>query len=288
MPNFDDLNSGADLDGIDFSQFDFDREDLGDPDFGGVDPEQAEGLPPPVLQAIRLRHQITLVQQRSVASNADSFVFRSSDGTFRTPDGEVVPSNVTRSAADVALKSSRERVEKLTRQLRDGEITLGRWQREMMNEIKDAHINMGSLAKGGYEQMGQADYGRVGRILRDEYEYLNNFAQQIADGDVPLDGKAVNRAGMYVDSARGTHHRVERLEMQKRGFNQEKNILGVAEHCPECVELTTRGDDGWVPNGTLPEIGDRICLANCKCQVVYRRTFPGEAVDPEPFPGNQA
>lgn len=277
------------LDDIDFSQFDFDREDLGTSNFEreGIDEEQAQNLPPSVLGLIRQRHRIELIQKNSIASNADEFVFRQSDGTYRTLDEDIVPSRVVRHAADEALSTSRERVEDLTRQLRDGDIRLQKWQREMMQEIKDANVNMGSLAKGGYDEMGQSDWGRVGNRVRQEYEYLRNFAQQIADGDIPLDGRAVNRAGMYVDSARQTHHRIERIEMQKRGYNQEKNILGIAEHCPECVELTTRGDDGWVPTGTLPEVGNRLCLSNCKCQVIYRRTTPGEAVDPEPFPGNQ-
>ena len=275
------------VDEIDFSKLPFDEEDLGTSDFA-IDPEQAQNLPPSVLRVLRQRHRIRLIQKNSIASNADEFVFRESDGTYRTLDEDVVPSQVIRLAADEGLANSRERVEDLTRQLRDGEIRLGRWQREMMDEIKDAHMNMASIAKGGYEQMGQTDWGRVGGRVSQEYEYLRNFAQQIADEDIPLDGRAVNRAGMYVDSARQTHHRTERLEMQKRGYNQEKNILGVAEHCPECVELTTRGDNGWVPNGTLPEIGNRQCLSNCKCQVVYRRTTPGEAIDPEPFPGDQA
>lgn len=264
-----------------------DPSEVGTVGFKGIDPEQARNLDSETLQALRNEHKITLVQKYNIASRADEFYFRSSDGTYRTPDGDVIPSRVTRDAADVALRQSRERVEDLTGSLRDGDIPLSRWQREMMDEIKDAHVNMGSLAKGGYKQMGQADWGRVGGIVRDEYEYLRGFAEQIEDGDVPLDGRAINRAGMYVDSARGTHHRIERIEMQKRGYNQEKNILGVAEHCDECVALTTRGDNGWVPIDTLPEIGQRICLANCKCRVVYRRTAPGEAVDPEPFPGNQ-
>jgi hypothetical protein len=260
---------------------------IGDPDFSGVDPEQAASLSSALLQALRKQHQMRLLERFSIANSTDTFVFRESDGTYRTLDEDIVPSRVSRGALDSALDDAADTVEDLTTSLRDGEITLSRWQREMMDEIKSAHMNAASLAKGGYKQMGPEDWGRVGGRVQREYEFLRNFAQQIDDEEVPLDGRAVNRAKMYVQGSRQTHHRVERIEMQKRGYNQEKNILGVAEHCSECVELTTRGDDGWVPNGTLPEIGTRICLGNCKCQIVYRRTTPGEAVDPEPFPGNQ-
>lgn len=274
------------LEDIDFSDLPFDRSALGDRGFS-IDPKQARALPSEVLAALRARHRLRLIQKFRVASDADRFVFRESDGTYRTLEGRIVPSHVIRLAADEGIQSSRTYVETLTRQLRDGDIPLSRWQQEMMQEIKDAHLNMASIAKGGYQQMGPADFERVQQTVRQEYEYLRNFAQQISEGEVALDGRAVSRAGMYVDASRQTHHRVERLEMQKRGYNQERNILGVAEHCPECVELSNRGDDGWVPSGTLPEIGNRQCRSNCKCQIVYRSTTPGEAVDPTPFPGNQ-
>lgn len=265
-----------------------DPSSLGELGFEGIDPEQASRLSSAELQAIRQRHQLTLLQKYRVASTADQFFFRASDGTYRTPDEDIIPSRVVRGALDVALDRASEEVADLTTSLRDGDITLSKWQREMMDQVKAANMNAASLAKGGYGQMGSEDWGRVGGRVRREYEFLRNFAQQIDEGEVPLDGRAVNRAKMYVQGSRQTFHRTERLEMQKRGYNQEKNILGVAEHCSECVALTTRGDDGWVPIGTLPEIGTRICLGNCKCRIIYRRTTPGKAVDPEPFPGNQA
>lgn len=265
-----------------------DPEKVGTEQFTGIDPQQAESLSPTELRALRQAHKLELIQEYTVGSRADEFVFRASDGTYRTLDEDIVPSRVVRGALDVALDSAADEVEDLTTSLRDGDIRLSKWQREMMDQIKAANMNAASLAKGGYGQMGPEDWGRVGGRVQDEYEYLRNFASQIDEGEVPLDGRAVNRAKMYVQGSRQTFHRTERLEMQKRGYNQEKNILGVAEHCDECVALTTRGDQGWVPIGTLPEIGTRICLGNCKCRIIYRRTSPGEAVDPEPFPGDQA
>lgn len=265
-----------------------DPSQIGSPDFAGVDPEQARTLTPTELRALRKAHQSRLIQQFAIASRADEFVFRASDGTYRTLDEDIVPSRVVRGALDTALDNAADDVANLTTSLRDGDIPLSKWQREMMEQTKNAHMNAASLAKGGYGQMGPEDWGRVGGRVQREYEFLRNFARQIDEGEVPLDGRAVSRAKMYVQGARQTFHRTERLEMQKRGYAQEKNILGVAEHCPECVALTSRGDDGWVPIGTLPEIGTRQCLGNCKCRIIYRRPPAGEAISAEPFPGDQA
>lgn len=277
-----------DLSDEELREMGIDPEKVGTTQFTGIDPEQAESLSSAELRALRQAHKLELIQEYTVGSRADEFVFRASDGTYRTLDEDIVPSRVVRGALDVALDSAADEVEDLTTSLRDGDIRLSKWQREMMDQIKGANMNAASLAKGGYGQMGPEDWGRVGGRVQDEYEYLRNFASQIDEGDIPVDGRAVNRAKMYVQGSRQTFHRTERLEMQKRGYNQEKNILGVAEHCDECVALTTRGNQGWVPIGTLPEIGTRTCLGNCKCRIIYRRTSPGEAVDPEPFPGDQA
>lgn len=188
---------------------------------------------------------------------------------------------VVRSALDKAIEESQEEVAELTVRLQEGEISLARWQQSMARALKDAHLNAGALTKGGFENLSQRDFGQIGGRIRDELEYLRGFVEDIEDGAQNLDGSAIRRAKMYPGKARKTHHKLHRREMQKIGYNQEKNVLGIAEHCSECVELTTRGDDGWVPNGTLTPIGDRTCLSNCKCSIQYRRT---ETTDPDKFP----
>jgi HPt (histidine-containing phosphotransfer) domain-containing protein len=195
---------------------------------------------------------------------------------------EAVEDRQVRAALDEAIDSAQDDVRALTQQLVDGDISLARWQQSMAQAVKDAHLNAGALTKGGFDNLSQADFGQIGGRIRDELEYLRGFAQDIENGAQRLDGTALRRSEMYMGKARKTHHKLHRKEMQKIGYNQERNVLGVAEHCEECVALTNRGDaDGWVPNGTLTPIGDRICLSNCKCTIEYRTT---ETTDPSRFP----
>jgi len=214
-------------------------------------------------------------------NRGESFAYSEETRRFLDSTGESVEDRVVRSALDEAIKEAQEEVAELTVRLQEGELSLAEWQQSMARSVKDAHLNAGSLVKGGFDNLDQRDFGQIGGRIRDELEYLQGFADDIEDGTQPIDGSAIRRAKMYPGKARKTHHKIHRREMQKIGYNQERNVLGIAEHCSECLELSNRGDNGWVPNGTLTPIGDRICLSNCKCTVEYRRT---ETTDPEKFP----
>lgn len=236
-----------------------------------ADPSSDERRPPPP----------SLLSPFIGSERGESFTYSRETKRFVDAAGEGVEDRVVRSALDEALEEAADEVAKLTTRLADGEMSLARWQQSMARHVKDAHLNAGALTKGGWDELTQRDFGQIGGRIREELEYLQGFAEDIEDGAQALDGSAIRRARMYPKKARKTHHKLHRREMQKIGYNQEKNVLGIAEHCSECIELTTRGDNGWVPNGTLTPIGDRICLSNCRCSVKYRRT---ETTDPDKFP----
>lgn len=81
-------------------------------------------------------------------------------------------------------------------------------------------------------------------------------------------GKLAARMGLYVGRAWLTQELVRQGLHVLLGYAWERNILGDAEHCAECVEATLRG---WVPIGTLPRIGARLCMVNCRCTMRFAR-----------------
>jgi ferredoxin len=137
----------------------------------------------------------------------------------------------------------------------------------MAREIKSAHLASAALAKGGFAQMAPADYGRVGARLKEQYRFLNRFASQIESGQQGLNGQLPIRSEMYIQAARATYHATERREMEQRGVEEERSILGAADHCPDCLQ---EADKDWQLIGTLIPIGDRICLTRCACVFDYR------------------
>lgn len=174
-----------------------------------------------------------------------------------------------RSALDQVLRAGSQRTATLSQSLIDGKITLADWARGMQQEIKINHLLGHVLAVGGWERMTPAEFGRAGAEIRAQYAYLRRFTEQIASGSVQLDGRIVHRAMLYVQSARRTHNENERQAAVQAGYDEERRLLGQAEHCDDCVEYAGRG---WQPIGRLPVIGDSVCRANCHCHFEYRKS----------------
>ncbi len=147
--------------------------------------------------------------------------------------------------------------------MEDGNIGLQTWNLQMRELIKNTYRAQYELAIGGRENMTQADYGRLGGILQEQYRYLQGFTDDLAAGKLSP-GQAMYRARMYIDSstqaferARAAGFGLDLPQYPGDGGTQcltnckcewdiqfdEKNWvfnctwrLGYAEHCPDCLE----------------------------------------------------
>lgn len=199
--------------------------------------------------------------------------------SYRGANGRFVSAREVRGAIDGALESAQAEMRTLSQSLQAGRISLADWQAGMQRQIKSVHLYSAAAAKGGWDRMTPADFGRVGRHLAQgpaggegQYQYLRRFAADIASGKQPLDGRFLARVDLYAQSGRATYHETERREMQVRGFTEERNVLGVADHCPGCLRETGRG---WVGIGEIVRIGGRDCRTRCRCALSYRNPDTG-------------
>jgi hypothetical protein len=188
-------------------------------------------------------------------------------GRYRGEGGRYLSRTAARQALDDALLSRQRDIRSLADELRAGAITTDEWLAAMRENIKAVHLYSGAAAKGGWAELEAADFGRIGREIRDQYAYVTRFAGQIADGTQPLDGTLMQRATLYSEAGRATYHRIEREGQRDRGMTEESSLLTPADHCAACVAETQRG---WVPIGELIPVGQRDCLSRCKCYVTYR------------------
>ena len=158
-----------------------------------------------------------------------------------------------------------------TRELADayrkGNISLGRWEREMRALTKDSHLLNAAAAKGGWDRLTPADYGRVGQAVREQYRHLDGLAGELAAGFQSPDGRFITRAQMYTRSGRTTYETTSRSVARDAEFTEERSILHPADHCESCV---AQADLGFQPLGSLLPPGSRQCLSNCKCTLEYR------------------
>lgn len=177
-----------------------------------------------------------------------------------------------RAEVDQVIAKGAQRMRDYGIALREGRISLESWRAGMRQEIKTQHLMQAMAAKGGRDRMTQSDYGRVGRLLRAQYSFLEGFTADIAKG-LPIDGRIAARSAMYASSARMTYHAIERTEMLVHGWDEERNILVPGENCRSCLAETKRD---FVPLGDLSAPGTRECHVNCRCRIQYRNSATGE------------
>lgn len=103
---------------------------------------------------------------------------------YNLTTGNFVPFMDVRNALESNISVSQANMRALTEQLISvpPTISLDQWQVDMMREIKQANISASAAARGGWAQMTQSDWGAVGQQVRTQYDYLRNFANEIASG----------------------------------------------------------------------------------------------------------
>lgn len=87
-----------------------------------------------------------------------------------------------------------------TAALARGDWTVRRWELEIQDRLKRVFLAEYMLGRGGKRAMTQADYLRVGEMLRDQYVWLRGFALDIQDGKLS-EGQISARTQMYHESA---------------------------------------------------------------------------------------
>ena len=203
----------------------------------------------------------------------DTYRYNETAGRYIDSRGRFVSGDTVRASLDNVLDGLATRAQVTSEGLRTGVTSLAEWQRDMMGIIKDTHLTAAAAYKGGWAQMTQADYGWAGQIIREEYAYLRDFAESIADGSQKLDGTLRRRAALYEQQGRPTYYKFAQADLRGRGYDLERSILNPAEHCDLCISEAARG---FVPIGELIPIGQRTCRSNDRCSMEYRNSATEE------------
>lgn len=206
--------------------------------------------------------------------------FNRATGRYIDERGRFVSAQTIRTELDRVLDSITADMVDLSKRFRNGEIDGRTFQAEAMRLIKQSHLTSGAMAKGGFFNMSQQDFGRIGQITRREYGHFRDLLADITSGRQRLDGTLDNRMRLYGQAGRGTYHDFERIDRAAQGYNEERRILHARDHCTSqgdlegCTELAKRN---WQAIGSLPRIGNTPCRSNCRCTFAYRKET-GETV----------
>ena len=195
------------------------------------------------------------------------FVWDPTANQYRDARGRFVSRVQVRVGIDRALQAAQREVVALGRQLQRREITLQAWELAMRRATKDLHLYSAAAARGGWGQLSPTDFGRVGRVMRDQYRYLANFSKQLEAG-LPKDGRFTRRVELYAQAGRTIYEQTHQQTMREAGMNEVRSVLNPAVHCRSCIE---EADKGWGPIGHVRPIGTRDCLSRCHCTLEFRK-----------------
>lgn len=203
-----------------------------------------------------------------------ALTFSEAAGRFVNERGQFVSDAAVRRVVDSIAEQASGRMVAASERLLAGELSLASWQAEMQQAIKVAHASGAVIAHGGAARMTFSRWGEIGSLVKTEYQFLRDFAAQIADGRQPLNGTIRTRAVLFGQATRATFSKLYGEDQRDRGYLSERNMLRSGESCAGCRSESARG---WVPTGSLVPIGSRRpCLRNCKCVIQHRRE-PAEA-----------
>jgi len=168
---------------------------------------------------------------------------------------------------EAQVNAKQQLIQELTQAALDGRIAPAVWQTQVSTELKRLYLQNRALGAGGWDRLTQADFGHIGGRLQSEYRHLAGFAQAIADGTVSP-AQAMNRINMYLGNARREYWLAERDHRRPSSPSKviiERRVLGVAEHCDDCIMYNKQG---WQLQGVLPPpTVNSECGGNCRCSL---------------------
>lgn len=152
-------------------------------------------------------------------------------------------------------------LESLTNRLYNREISLAQWQLGTAAELKDAHLAQALFGAGGRQNMDFSKWGRVGQTLREQYAYLNRFAQDIADGKVSQ-AQALARIRQYGKVSQVSYWNEFAVQNKGKQFNYH---LNPAEHCHPCIARVAGNPYTYETLQGIPGDGSTPCRGNDAC-----------------------
>ncbi len=162
------------------------------------------------------------------------------------------------------------RMQAHARNLVGGGIDLSTFQKRAAEDLKLSAIRSTILGSGGKSQTTAAAHGATGRLLRDQYQFLDGFARDLAAGKLTK-SQAIARAGLYGASTRSSFHAAEKIARGREGFVEAKRSLDPqSRHCTSCLEFDTKGQ--WLPISqvTSPSV-NCLCRSHCRCVISFRK-----------------
>lgn len=195
---------------------------------------------------------------------------------YRYPTGKKVSQPELFKIIDRERQSLAKRLDDNLGKAIAGSISLEDWQRSTALMIKDAHIDMARLGRGGKESTFAYHYLQVGNHLRTiEYPALRRFASDLREGKLS-EKQARDRMSKYALATKASFEKANLTLREQSGQHYGRRRLGNCKnHCQPCIGYSLQG---WLPlSQVVPPGVDCLCGGRCCCSVETRKFPPIEA-----------
>lgn len=119
---------------------------------------------------------------------------------YEDAEGSVLSVSDMVGLRDAFSTSRKASTEALAQSLAEGKVILPSWVMQMREEIRIAHIDLYVLARGGRDSVTPAEWGTLGSQLRQQYTFLNGFADAIKN-ETLTESQIIARAALYMDAS---------------------------------------------------------------------------------------
>jgi hypothetical protein len=140
---------------------------------------------------------------------------------------------------------------------------------EAAKALRALHTGQAILGADGWENMTSRRWLMVARTLKEQYGLTSDFGLRYLADDF-VNGKLSQaqfkaRLGLFAKGSKQSYFLQEAENNADKPF--AKRVLGVAEHCPECLQYASMG---VVAKNLLPKPTELCsCRMNCACRINY-------------------
>lgn len=147
---------------------------------------------------------------------------------------KTVSANTVLRLRDDFVDLKRDTFSDLTDNLINSRITVQEWVHEMRKRVRDVNNAQYMLARGGRNAMFQTDLDALSEIIKDQFDYLQQFGEEVRAGN--LSAKQITaRSELYMESSTHAHEQAKAASFD----------IELPEH---------------------PADGSQICKARCRCR----------------------
>lgn len=195
-----------------------------------------------------------------------TFTYDINTARFRTRDGRFISAAEAKRRIEKKVTALEKQFRQTAKLFNNGKITLAEFQMRMAARVKSSVVSTAAIGRGGRKQMNQSDWGKVGVHIREQNKYLNRLARGIENGTISAN-QLEYRASLYARQMRTAFSETQATANKDAGRTLCKRVIYAMESCSACLDWSKRG---FVAISEQPAIGSLTCLANCRCDLIYK------------------